>query len=86
MNKPRVCAHGCGARFSCEENCNHSDRICWCVGCIFKKIEEGIRINQPFHIVGIQDRFKCPLLTEEQKRKLMLYLITNKVVNEEGDI
>lgn len=79
----RVCSHGCGAKFTCEETCGNPERACWCKECLFKAIEEGIRTNQPFRIVSVSDRIKCSLLTKEEKEKLMLCYVTNKVENEE---
>jgi len=87
MLKTQTCPHECGESFTCDESCGREGRNCWCRTCFFKGVKRALRDgSESFNVQNIQDRFKCSLLTDKEKRKLVLLFITNKIRNkQEGD-
>lgn len=79
----RKCA-SCGNSFSCDVSCGNPLRNCWCVDCFRESLNRAVTEGL-FHICRINDRFKCSLLSQEEKEKLMLLLLTGKVIVVEED-
>lgn len=84
MPKIQTCSHsGCAERFTCDVSCGRENRNCYCRTCFFKGAKKALKDeSKPFNVQNIRDRFKCSLLTDEEKNELVLLFITNKIRNE----
>jgi len=69
----------CKGSFTCDGSCGMPERSCFCPKCFLSTWEQREKEDRPVTCATPKKRLKCSLLTQKQKMKWLIWLITNKV-------